>query len=212
MLSNLFSDPIFFVVWVIAVVYAITVHEFSHVLAAYLLGDKTGQDMGRLTLNPLAHIDWLGLAMLMFVGFGWGRPAPYNPYNLRFPKWGPVIVSLAGPAANLITVIFGILILRWLGNSTLGNDSSTMLLPLLLSLVMISLTLMLFNLIPIPPLDGARLLFTILPARFNDFKVQLAQNGPYVLLGLVILDSIIPGLSIFGRLFSGVSQLVYSLL
>lgn len=210
MLSNLFSDPIFFVVWVIAVVYAITVHEFSHVLAAYLLGDKTGQDMGRLTLNPLAHIDWLGFAMLLFVGFGWGRPAPYNPYNLRFPKWGPVIVSLAGPAANLLTVVVGVLLLRLFGGLAVGQE--TMFSLLLLSLVMINLTLMLFNLIPIPPLDGARLLFTILPARFNDFKVQLAQNGPYILLGLVILDSIIPGLSIFGRLFSGVSQFVYSLL
>lgn len=210
MLSNLFTDPTFFVVWVIAVIYAITVHEFSHVLAAYLLGDKTGQDMGRLTLNPLAHIDWLGFAMLLFVGFGWGRPAPYNPYNLRSQKWGPVVISLAGPAANLLTVVVGILLLRWLGGVVTVQE--TMFSLLLLSLVMINLTLMLFNLIPIPPLDGSRLLFTILPARFNDFKYQLAKNGPYVLLGLVLLDSLIPGLSIFGRLFSGINNFVYSLL
>lgn len=209
MLANILTDPVFFVVWIMAVVYAITVHEFSHVLAAYLLGDKTGQDMGRLTLNPLAHLDWLGFAMLALVGFGWGRPAPYNPYNLRFPKWGPVIVSLAGPAANLLTVVIGVLVLRWLGGTTVGQE--TVLVLLLISLVMINLTLLLFNLIPIPPLDGSRLLFTILPDRLADFKYRLAQNGPYVLLALVVIDSLVPGLSIFGRLFSGISQWVYSL-
>lgn len=210
MLANLFTDPLFLVVWIVAVVYAITVHEFSHVLAAYVLGDKTGKDMGRLTLNPLAHIDWLGFAMLALVGFGWGRPAPYNPYNLRWPKWGPVAVSLAGPAANLITVVIGIVLLRLLGVTLIGQET---LLPLLLiSLVMINLTLLLFNLIPIPPLDGSRLLFTILPPKWDNFKYWLAQNGPYALLALVILDSLIPGLSIFGRLFSGVGQWVYSLL
>ncbi len=105
MIERLVSDPIIFVLWILAVTYGITVHEFAHVFSAYLMGDDTGKQMGRLTLNPLVHIDWMGFLMLMFVGFGWGNPAPYNPYNLKYKKWGSAIVAWAGPLSNIISLL-----------------------------------------------------------------------------------------------------------
>src|SRR3990167_1831293 len=104
-ISLLFSQPSLFIIWLLAIAYGITVHEFAHVLAAYLQGDDTGRLLGRLTLNPLKHIDPFGLFLLMIVGIGWGRPAPYNPYNLKHRRWGEVLVALAGPLANLISIV-----------------------------------------------------------------------------------------------------------
>ena len=95
-ISTLFSDPITFILWLVAIVTALTVHEFSHALAGKLQGDPTAELEGRLNLNPLSHIDWLGLVMLVFVGFGWAKPTPFNPYNLKLKKWGSAIVALAG--------------------------------------------------------------------------------------------------------------------
>ncbi|MFA5359119.1 MAG: site-2 protease family protein [Patescibacteria group bacterium] len=208
MLNLLFSDPISFLLWVMAVVYAITIHEFSHVLAAYGLGDSTGKDMGRLTLNPLAHIDWLGFFMLLLVGFGWGNPAPYNPYNLRNKKWGTTIISLAGPFSNIASlVVFGLAFKFLRIYTNLSPDN--LLLQFLMFLSLVNMVLLVFNLIPIPPLDGSKVLFAALPDRFNEFKYRFEKNGPFVLLGLVILDSFLPGYSIFGSLFQWVWNLVY---
>src|SRR3989344_9051947 len=98
-LNLLFTQPSLFFLWLLAITYGITIHEFSHVLAARLQGDDTGERLGRLTLNPLAHLDPFGFILLLVVGFGWGKPAPYNPYNLKNQKWGEVLVALAGPAS-----------------------------------------------------------------------------------------------------------------
>lgn len=196
-ISLLFSQPTMFFIWVLAIVYGITVHEFSHVLAAYWQGDDTGQRMGRLTLNPIAHLDAFGFLLLLFAGFGWGKPAPYNPYNLKYRKWGEVLVGLAGPASNLISIfIFGLL-----ANFLVSSLGPTNLLIQFFSfLVLINIILLVFNLIPVPPLDGSKLLFAILPAKYNDFKIKLAQNGPWILLMLIIADNFL-GINIFGRLF-----------
>ena len=103
MLSLLFQNPILFVTWVLAILFALTVHEFSHALTGTLLGDMTAKRLGRLTLNPAAHVDTLGLIGLVLVGFGWGKPVPYNTYNLRDQKWGPVTIALAaGSQTRLI--------------------------------------------------------------------------------------------------------------
>jgi Zn-dependent protease len=173
------------------------VHEFSHVLAARLQGDDTGERMGRLTLNPLAHIDILGFAMLLFAGFGWGKPAPYNPYNLKFRRWGDVFVSLAGPLSNLVSIIVFGLVARFLAPS-LGV--ANLFIQFLDFLILINIVLLVFNLIPIPPLDGSQLLFHILPNRWHHIKVYLAKNGPWILLMLIIADNFL-GINIFGGLF-----------
>lgn len=211
MLSYLFSEPTLFALWVLAVVYAITVHEFSHVLAAYTLGDDTGKEMGRLTLNPLAHVDWLGFLMLVVVGFGWGNPAPYNPYQLRVRRWGPTLVSLAGPLSNVTSLVVFSVLFKFLRNgSVLGPEN--LLMQFLIFLVVVNFSLFVFNLLPIPPLDGSQLLFALLPDRFADLKLRLAQNGPWLLLGLLLIDSLIPGISIFGTLFGYLWNGVYWLL
>ncbi len=197
-ISLLFSEPTLFFLWLLAIVYGITVHEYSHVLAAYLQGDDTGRLMGRLTLNPIAHIEPIGMILLLIVGFGWGRPAPFNPYNLKYRKWGEVYVALAGPLSNLISIIVFILAVNILG-PILGP--ANLLIQLFGFLILINIILLAFNLIPIPPLDGSKLLFTLLPARYEHIKAQLSRNGPWILLMLIFADNFL-GINIFGRVFN----------
>lgn len=196
-ISFLFSEPILFIIWFVAIAYGITVHEFSHVLAAYLQGDDTGERMGRLTLNPLAHIDGIGLIMLLFVGFGWGKPAPFNPHNLKNQKWGEPIVALAGPVSNFLSVM----IFMFAANALVGIlGPMNLLIQLLSFLILINMVLLIFNLIPIPPLDGSKVLFEILPQKYNHIKDQLNRNGPIMLIMLIIADNFL-GINIFGRIF-----------
>ena len=191
--------------FVLAIVVAISIHEFAHALAGYLMGDTTARDAGRLTLNPLSHLDPFGSLMLLLAGFGWGKPTPYNPYNLRYPKWGPALVALAGPAINLCGAIVSIAALVIVSRFL---DPSNLLIVFLLFLFNVNLMLMVFNLIPIPPLDGSQLLFTILPARFNNLKITLMRNGPMILLGLILLDRF-GGFNIFGGIFDFFARIVY---
>jgi len=197
-ISLLFSEPVLFFIWILAIVYGITIHEFSHVFSAYLQGDDTGKQMGRLTLNPLAHIDPIGMLMLLFVGFGWGKPAPFNPYNLKNQKWGEVFVALAGPLSNFISVIIFMVAVNLL-TGILGPEN--LLIQLLSFLILINIILFVFNLIPIPPLDGSKLLFEFLPQKYSHIKDQLSRNGPFILIGLIIADNFL-GINIFGRIFS----------
>lgn len=197
-LNWLFSEPIFFIAWVLAVVITLAMHEFSHALAALSFGDKTAKDSGRLTLNPLSHIDPLGFFMLLLVGFGWAKPVPVNPYNFKNRRLGLGIVSLAGPLANLLGIfVFGLLfkfLLPWLGPTNL-------LINFLYMLVLINISLFAFNLIPIPPLDGSKVLFALLPDKYDDFKYKFSVNGPWILLGLIILDNLL-NLGIFSYFFN----------
>ena len=197
-LNLLFTQPSLFFLWLLAITYGITVHEFSHVLAARLQGDDTGERLGRLTLNPLAHLDGVGFVMLLLAGFGWGKPAPYNPYNLKNQKWGEVLVALAGPLSNLISlIIFGLLSKILL--PSLGVEN--LLIQFLTFLLLINIVLLVFNLIPMPPLDGSKFLFAVLPDKYNHIKVYLSTHGPWLLLILVVADNFL-GVNIFGHLFN----------
>jgi len=192
-LNLLFQDPILFLIWMVAIVMAITIHEFSHAAAATTLGDPTPSSLGRLSFNPMAHIDPFGFILLILVGFGWGRPVPFNPYNLRNQRWGAAIVGFAGPLANIAMVIlFGVLARAFMG---LGVENRLFI--LLISVVQINLALLIFNLIPIPPLDGSKVLFALLPESGQGIRHFLERYGLYLLLALVIF-----GTSIFGKLFS----------
>jgi len=186
-------DPILLVVNFVAFFLALTVHEFSHALSAYYLGDQTAENAGRLTLNPLAHIDLFGTVILPLIlilsqagiVFGWAKPVPVNYYNLRNQKWGPAIVSLAGPAANLIFAIFCIILWNLVKlYLPLGPDN--LLVQFIFMLILVNIILMVFNLIPIYPLDGSRLLFALLPDRWENFKIFWERNGILILVIFII--------------------------
>ncbi len=200
----LFSEPLLFVAVFLALVASITVHEFSHVLAARLQGDKTGEYAGRLTLNPLAHLDLYGTIAILLIGFGWGKPAPFNPYNLKFKRFGPAIVALAGPVSNfLMIIIFGIF-LKLLFPIMGGDNYLTI---FLIILVSFNAVLMIFNLIPIPPLDGSHILEGILGSKFANISQKLKIYGPRILFGLIFI-SIFLNIPIFSYVISPILRLI----
>ena len=187
----------------------ITIHEYAHGYIALRMGDPTAQLAGRLTFNPIKHIDILGLLAFIFLRFGWAKPVPINPYNFRDVRIGMLYSSLAGPASNFLFAIpFGIL-LRFI---PVNVDALWPQRGLIGACMMFSLILCVFNLIPIPPLDGSHILFSILPPQYDNVKFILERYGIFILLGLIMLNAIgIPILSLwiwpfvmfFGRLFAG---------
>jgi Zn-dependent protease len=197
---QLITQPELLIIWLVAIIYAITVHEFSHAYAAYLQGDRTAADQGRLTFNPLAHLDPVGFIVLLLAGFGWGKPVPFNPYNLKNKKWGPVLVSLAGPASNILSfVIFGFVLKILTVNNVLGPEN--LLINFLGVLIYINFVLAVFNLLPLPPLDGSKLLYAVIPPARQDLIVRLEVYGPWILLAFVIFG---------GSLFYSLFRTLYS--
>lgn len=202
-------DGIFYVA---VLIMSVVVHEYAHGYTAYLLGDNTARLSGRLTLNPIRHLDLFGsiilplLLIVMKAGFliGWAKPVPYNPNNLRNQKKGILLVAVAGIVANLIiAILFGLLIrfAPMLGLPPYVSD------PLLLHpfykiatiIVLLNLVLAIFNLIPIPPLDGSKILFSIIPPKFRYIENFLERWGMFILLFFIIF------------LWSKVSPLIYTL-
>jgi len=189
---------------------SVVVHEVCHGYAAYALGDKTASYQGRLTLNPLYHLDLFGsilLPLLLVItkaGFiiGWAKPVPYNVYNLRNQRWGEALVAAAGPASNfLIAFVFG-LVIRF-GSETLP----TSFLELSFTLVLINVVLACFNLVPIPPLDGSKILFAFLPNRLGALRETFEQYGLFLVLifAFFFWEAITPIISFFVSLFTGLS-------
>ena len=185
-ITLLFQQPVLFFAWVAAIIIAITVHEFSHAACAYALGDPTAKYQGRLTLNPLSHLDPWGTLLLLFVGIGWGKPIPFNPYNLKNQRYGSALVALAGPGSNLGLVVIFSLILRFIYPLT-GLGTENALYTFLSLLVLLNAMLMIFNLIPIPPLDGSKLLMAILPPSLDNVKIFLQRYGFFILILLIFL-------------------------
>jgi Zn-dependent protease len=184
------------------------VHEFSHALAAYRLGDSTARFMGRLTLNPIVHFDPLGgilLAVTFLLGssfaFGWAKPTPVNPNNLQGGRMGEAIVAAAGPISNLVLAVAAALPFRYiLANPGLEAQIPTIVLDVLFYFVLINLVLMVFNLFPIPPLDGSKVLFAFLPPQVAwRWRPILEQYGFILLLLFFFVP---PGDSIGGRILT----------
>jgi len=197
---------------IIVVILSIVIHEVSHGFMAFYLGDPTAKNAGRLTLNPIRHIELFGSIILplltYFAGgfiFGYAKPVPYNPYLLRDQKYGPAKVAIAGPGSNLlIAVLFGIA-LRFLLGTSLAYTTS---LPIFFAfIVLINLALAVFNLMPIPPLDGHWLLLTFLPARFNAFKAFIVRYGMFlfIIFLLFVFPYIFPVIRWLFKLIVGVS-------
>lgn len=178
-----------FIFSIIILIMSVVVHEVSHGYAAYLQGDNTAKYQGRLTLNPLKHLDLFGsiiLPILSYLGggfiIGWAKPVPYNPYNLRNGRWGEFWVAAAGPLSNIaLALIFG-LALRFDVASAFGAAFAN----IALSITVINLVLATFNLIPIPPLDGSKILFAFLPYSFEGLRRNLEQYGTILLIIFVI--------------------------
>ncbi|MDP3771600.1 MAG: site-2 protease family protein [bacterium] len=199
-LNLILEQPALGLAWVVAILLALSLHEFAHAAIATALGDGTARDAGRLTVNPLAHVDPVGFFALLLIGFGWGKPVPFDPSQLRNRRWGPVAVALAGPAANLILVIIAGTLLGVLQRAS-ALPANNLLVLTLAFLFQINLVLFLFNLIPIPPLDGSKLLLSALDhPRHASARFFLETRGPLLLLILVVADGMLGG-AIFGRAF-----------
>jgi Zn-dependent protease len=189
---------------------ALPFHEFAHALAAFRLGDGTARLFGRLTLNPLVHIDPLGAILIVLVGFGWAKPTPVNPLNLRGGRQGEAIVAFAGPASNLVLAAAAALPLRYV----IATD---MVLPGLVvntlqTFILINILLLIFNLLPIPPLDGSKVAFALMDRRTEmQWRPVLEQYGFLILIAVAFLP-ILPGGSILDVVFRTLVRPIFGFL
>ncbi|MFA5753811.1 MAG: site-2 protease family protein [Patescibacteria group bacterium] len=196
-----------YVFQVIILILSAVAHEYMHGWMAHRLGDDTAKNAGRLTLNPLAHLEWFGsffLPLIMIVSgmsfvFGWAKPVPYNPFNLRDKKYGDAKVALAGPLANLIIALFFGLFLR------IAPVTNVIFTGFIGLIVYINLVLMVFNLIPIPPLDGSKIVATFLPAKAREKYLGSERTG-FILIILVVMLAgglVMPLVNLLFRLIVG---------
>ena len=209
------------IVIAIMLLVAFPFHEFAHALAAWRLGDGTAKLFGRLTLNPIAHFDPIGGILLAvtvvasftsggFFAFGWAKPTPVNPSNLRNGRYGEAIVAFAGPASNLVLAAAGAIPLRYLNDHPELVADVGLLYLILQAFVVLNVILMLFNLVPIPPLDGSKVLFAFLPPRTAwQWRPILEQYG---ILILILVFFFPPGASIGSRIISPLIDAIYGLL
>ncbi len=181
----LFRLPIEVLVLLIPVlVFALVFHEFAHAWVAHKLGDDTAAQQGRLTLNPLAHLDPMGSIMILFVGFGWAKPVPVNPHNFQNPRKDMMLVASAGPASNLLLAfiggtIFRVAIAGGLQHGTLGT--------MLYIFIQINIMLAMFNMIPLPPLDGSQIFNGFMIRKNPELVYKLQMYGPQILFGLILI-------------------------
>lgn len=195
------------IIFLAILIMSVVLHELAHGVVANALGDPTARLAGRLTLNPLAHLDPVGSflvpLLLSLAGaplFGWARPVPYNPYNLRAGVWGPALVGAAGPAANLaIALVFGLP----LGVGVLAGDSPLAL--IFYAIVLVNVSLALFNLVPIPPLDGSKVLFALLPYRWREVERWMTNYQLLLVFFLVtyLWQFLAPAVFVVVRLITG---------
>ncbi len=200
----MFTATVITIFSLIVLLFSVIIHELAHGSVAYSLGDPTAKYEGRLTLNPLKHLDPLGsvilpLLLLLATGgqgpiFGWAKPVPINPYNFKDQKWGALKVAIAGPATNFgIAIFFGLLI------RVLNMPQSAPFIELLGIITIYNFLWGLFNLIPIPPLDGSWILFNFLPAKFEKAKMLFTQYGLFILIFFIFFGGL-SGLAILAQL------------
>ena len=184
------SDPTLFVCLVLCLIFSLCFHEYAHGIVAFYLGDDTAYRQGRLTLNPLAHLDPIGSAMILFIGIGYAKPVPVNPYNLSNYRQDMIKIAAAGPVSNLLLSFLGIFTYYLL------NPENTSTLAIFLQIfIHINTALAVFNLIPMHPLDGGQIFTNLLSRKFPSFTQNLHLYGPKILLA-VIMIGIFTGYSI----------------
>lgn len=202
LLQDLFTNPLSFLIIAVALVLALSFHEAAHAYVAKLLGDDTAESLGRLTLNPLAHLDPLGTIAILVAGVGWGKPVPVNAGNFENPKLDNLKVALAGPFSNLLlTLLFALLNYIFKpGDGSLAHALTT-------TIIQLNLALMFFNLIPIPPLDGSKILHLFLD---DETFFRFEQYGFYLLFGLIALTWI--GIPLLSNLIFAPANYLFQLL
>lgn len=182
--------PLLNPVTILAILIALSVHEAAHAWVAKQLGDPTADLEGRVTLNPLAHLDPLGALLFLAVGFGWGKPVPVDPRNFRHPLRDNALVALAGPVSNLLLAILSTLLLLAVPQHA-SSTAMQLLVILLQSSIILNLSLMAFNLLPIAPLDGSKILAPLVPLRYLDRYEDFMRIGPWVLLGVLLAERLL---------------------
>lgn len=196
-MSDLLNAP-----FILAILLALTVHEWAHALVANALGDPTAKREGRLTLNPIAHLDFLGTVMFFLVHFGWGKPVPIDPRYFKHFRRDTALVSIAGPVSNFMLAIASFFLLLLVAPQILhatsgdellfthgvGRQLQAFLAQVLANSLFLNLALMAFNLLPIAPLDGSKILQAFVPARYDDMYDRYMHYGPMILLGLIVAE------------------------
>lgn len=213
-------SPFFNPISIIAILIAVSIHEAAHGFTALKLGDPTAKYAGRVTLNPLAHLDLIGSLLFLFVGFGWAKPVPVDPRYFKHPKRDSAIVAAAGPVSNLLLAFTAFVVLSLLipggGDGSLfalldiGDGVSVVrvfLVQFCASLIFINLALMAFNLLPIAPLDGSRVLHNFIPVQYEMQYLQIMERGPFILLLLIVFESFLP-ISILSAWVFGIANTV----
>ena len=208
MISYLFSNPLLFVVYIISLLVAITIHEFSHAFAADYLGDPTPRLQGRLKLDPRVHIDNIGMLFLLFVGFGWGRPVEFDPYNLKDPRRDAAFISIAGPASNLIlavllSILFRLFIILQLNFLIIIGAY------IIIPMIRMNIILGIFNLLPIHPMDGFKIVEGILP---EEKALEWHQLQRYGMIFLILLIFPLGGSSMLDGILNPIVTFIFNLL
>ena len=194
-------------------IFSLCFHEFSHGYIAYKLGDHTAARNGRLTLNPLAHLDPIGSLMILFVGFGWAKPVPVNPVNFANPRLDMMKVAFAGPASNLLLAFTGGLMMRLVNIVSLLQ--SEMFIQTLYFFILINISLAVFNMIPVAPLDGSQIFGNMISKNNPELAWKLQMYGPKILMGIILIGMVtpfsvlgflmMPFVKMFMYLFTGIS-------
>ena len=200
LISLLMQSPITFLILAVALLYSINFHEIAHGMVASWFGDNTAKYSGRLTLNPIAHIDPVGTLMLLLVGFGWAKPVPVNYANLRPARSGIVCVALAGCTMNILIAILALFLIQL--DIFSPRSTFAMILPIVAK---INIILAAFNLIPIPPLDGSRVLAEFLPRQMQVSLARIEPYGFFIIIGLLYTGVLYPVINI-------IENIIYNLI
>ncbi len=192
LLKLLISEPLTFLLLFIPLLYSVVIHEVAHGLVAYRLGDPTARWFGRLSLNPLKHLDPIGTLTLFLAGFGWAKPVPVNLHNIPDRRKGLILVSSAGVIANILLAFLSLLAYRLLGLSSIKDLTLA-----IYTFAHVNMTLAALNLIPIPPLDGSKILMGISPPSIRSFLARLEPYGFFFIIGLLFLGMLDPLIRLF---------------
>lgn len=210
-------EPKHIIVFLIAIIISLSIHEWAHAYAAFKLGDSTAKDQGRLTWNPLYHLDPLGTVMLVFlavkgVGLGWAKPVPVNAFNLQNPRRDLMLVSFAGPFSNVIQAIIGMFLLgiftfAQLGAFT-GASTAQIIMDFLQFFIRVNVGLFLFNMLPFYPLDGSKIYSYFMPKEIAfRFEAQLVKWGMMPLLVLIVLEWVLPSFGVLSAILGPMSTI-----